>query len=83
MDYEVACIDITPLTENSANAEYCVIGLWTDISVRLLRLPNLECIFTEELVGGIQLIRSIEMFLSAERIFYLLEFKSSAVLLNI
>ena len=51
MDHEVACMDIS-LHGNEEMAEVCAIGLWTDISVRLLRLPSLEQLHSEPLGGG-------------------------------
>ena len=51
MDHEVACMDIS-LHGNEERAEVCAIGLWTDISVRLLRLPSLEQLHSEPLGGG-------------------------------
>ena len=54
MEHEVACVDVTPLGDDlSAKSDLCAIGLWTDISVRLLKLPSLEIIHTQPLGGGI------------------------------
>ena len=53
MEHEVACVDVTPLGDDlSAKSDLCAIGLWTDISVRLLKLPSLETIHTQPLGGG-------------------------------
>ena len=52
MEHEVACLDITPLKEGQSHAELCAVGLWTDISARVLRLPNFESLHTEMLGGG-------------------------------
>ena len=53
MEHEVACVDVTPLGDDlSAKSDLCAIGLWTDISVRLLKLPSLEIIHTQPLGGG-------------------------------
>ena len=51
MDHEVACMDISPCG-NQERAGLCAVGLWTDISVRLLRLPSLEQLQSEPLGGG-------------------------------
>ena len=51
MEHEVACIDVTPLTE-SGRADICAVGLWTDISARVLRLPSLESAHVEMIGGG-------------------------------
>lgn len=60
LDYEVACLDISPLGDNVTNAELVAVGLWTDISACILRLPNLEVVHTEKL-GGEIIPRSILM----------------------
>lgn len=53
MSYEVACVDISPLgEEDSSKAEFCAIGLWTEISVSILRLPSLEQVDNQLLGGG-------------------------------
>jgi len=52
MEHEVACIDITPLDVTSNHANLCALGLWTDISVRVLKLPSLEVVHTHYLGGG-------------------------------
>jgi len=52
MEYEVACIDISPLSENAETAEVCAVGLWTDISARLVKLPDFESMHVEMLGGG-------------------------------
>ena len=53
MEHEVACVDVTPLGDDLlARSDLCAIGLWTDISVRLLKLPSLEHIHTQPLGGG-------------------------------
>ena len=51
MEHEVACIDITPL-RGETEAHLCAVGLWTDISARILRLPTFESLHTEMLGGG-------------------------------
>lgn len=52
MEHEVACVDITPLREGSDRAELCAVGLWTDISARVLRLPTFDSLNVEMLGGG-------------------------------
>lgn len=52
LEHEVACLDVTPLQENSNRAEIVAVGLWTDISARILRLPGLEEVNREFLGGG-------------------------------
>ena len=57
MPFEVACVDITPLdsTTGSTRAEYCAVGMWTEISARIMRLPTFDILHTEMLGGGIVL----------------------------
>lgn len=59
LQHEVACLDISPLDGNNP-AKLVAVGLWTDISVRILTLPNLEEI-NKELLGGEIIPRSILM----------------------
>ncbi len=60
LEHEIACIDITPLNDADSRSEIVAIGLWTDITVRLLKLPSLEEI-TQEALGGDIIPRSILM----------------------
>jgi len=43
---------VTPFNEDDVASEVVSIGLWTDITVRLLKLPTLEEIAKEPLGGG-------------------------------
>lgn len=52
LEYEVACLDVSLFDEKSTKAEIVAVGLWTDISVCLLKLPTLEVIHTVKLGGG-------------------------------
>ena len=72
LEYEVACLEISPFHENEPNtkADFIAVGLWTDISVVLMKLPNLEKLYTEKL-GGEVIPRSILM-VNFEGINYLL-----------
>uniref|UniRef100_H3G8E6 DNA damage-binding protein 1 n=1 Tax=Phytophthora ramorum TaxID=164328 RepID=H3G8E6_PHYRM len=56
MEHEIACVDITPLARNTAS--FCVVGLWTNFSVSVVKLPTLEKITTESL-GNDLLPRSV------------------------
>lgn len=53
LEHEIACLDISPLDDNSTRSEIVAVGLWTDISVCLLRLPTLEKFHVEKLSGEI------------------------------
>jgi len=67
LDFEVSCLDLTPISVDDkknvlAKAEICAVGLWDDISARLLTLPDLKEIHNEPLGGDI-IPRSILMAL--------------------
>ncbi|XP_075223029.1 DNA damage-binding protein pic [Lycorma delicatula] len=59
LEHEVACLDISPLQDDE-KAEIVAVGLWTDISARILRLPTLEEA-NREFLGGEIIPRSILM----------------------
>lgn len=52
MEHEVACLDITPLGDGGAESQLCAVGLWTDISARVLKLPCFTALHKEMLGGG-------------------------------
>ncbi|XP_048462818.1 DNA damage-binding protein 1 isoform X2 [Rhincodon typus] len=60
MEHEVACLDITPLADSSSMSPLCSVGLWTDISARILKLPSFETLH-KEMLGGEIIPRSILM----------------------
>ncbi|XP_051513312.1 DNA damage-binding protein 1 [Myxocyprinus asiaticus] len=60
MEHEVACLDITPLGDCAGESSICAVGLWTDISARLLKLPCFS-ILHKEMLGGEIIPRSILM----------------------
>ncbi|ORX91440.1 DNA damage-binding protein 1-like protein [Basidiobolus meristosporus CBS 931.73] len=71
LEHEIACLDINPLDPASPTASsICAVGLWTDISVKLLRLPTLEPL-NKQFLGGEIIPRSVLMA-SFEGINYLL-----------
>ncbi|KAL1129243.1 hypothetical protein AAG570_013772 [Ranatra chinensis] len=69
LEHEVSCLDISPLP-GQTTADYIVAGLWTDISARVLHLPNLEETHKEYL-GGEIISRSVLMA-SMEGVHYVL-----------
>ncbi len=69
LEHEVACVNITPLA-GSERATALAVGLWTDVSVRILSLPALAPV-TKELLGGNTIPRSV-LFASFEGLHYLL-----------
>ncbi|GAA6218943.1 DNA damage-binding protein 1 [Lates calcarifer] len=60
MEHEVACLDITPLGEAGSESPLCAVGLWTDISARVLKLPCFTALH-KEMLGGEIIPRSILM----------------------
>lgn len=58
--FKVACLDITPINDDASRAEMIAVGLWTDISARILKVPTLEEI-NREFLGGEIIPRSILM----------------------
>lgn len=63
MEHEVACLDITPLGDSGGESSICAVGLWTDISARLLKLPCFSPLHKEMLGGG----KSLAQIHSSER----------------
>ena len=58
LEYEISCLDINPIGENSNYSSLAAVGMWTDISVRIFSLPSLE-ILTKENLGGEIIPRSV------------------------
>jgi DNA damage-binding protein 1 len=64
MDFEVACLDVTPLVnpldaESLHRASICAVGFWTEISLSLLKLPDLSLLTNQKLDGEQFIPRSI------------------------
>eukprot|EP01018_Ginkgo_biloba_P003844 Gb_36569 [translate_table: standard] len=70
LEYEISCLDINPIGDNPNHSELAAIGMWTDISVRIFSLPNLELI-TKEYLGGEIIPRSV-LLCKFEGVSYLL-----------
>lgn len=60
LPHEVACLDISVLDTKLEKANLIAVGLWTDISVTILKVPTLEVLNNEKL-GGEMIPRSILM----------------------
>ncbi|XP_012942382.1 DNA damage-binding protein 1 isoform X2 [Aplysia californica] len=60
VEHEVACLDIGPVEGGSESSSLLAVGLWTDISARLFRLPDFESLHVE-MLGGEIIPRSILM----------------------
>lgn len=69
LDFEVSCLDITPMPDEP-KAEFIAVGLWNDMSARILRVPSLDEAHKEYL-GGEIISRSI-LFASFENMHYVL-----------
>jgi DNA damage-binding protein 1 len=58
LEHEIACLDMHAFDKDASKisepcrSNLCAVGLWSDISARLLSLPDLEEIFMEQLKGG-------------------------------
>lgn len=52
LPYNIACLDVTPLNPQEERTDLCVVGLWTQISVWIYRLPTLDVLHKEPLTSG-------------------------------
>ena len=77
LPYEVACVNIDPFVgdqamevseESMGPSQLCAVGLWTDNSARVLRLPTLDQLHCEKLADGkcLMLTRIFEAGLDAK-----------------
>ncbi|GMI95411.1 damaged DNA binding protein 1A [Hibiscus trionum] len=80
LEYEISCLDINPIGENSNSSQLAAVGMWTDISVRIFSLPHLNLIAKEQLEGEI-ISRSV-LLCTFEGISYLLCALGDGHLLN-
>ena len=60
LPYNIACLDVTPLNPQEERSDLCVVGLWTQISVWIYRLPTLDILHKEPLTSD-TLPRSVVM----------------------
>lgn len=58
LEYEISCLDINPIGENPNHSNLAAVGMWTDISVRIFSLPDLNLV-TKEQLGGEIIPRSV------------------------
>ncbi|KAL2629921.1 hypothetical protein R1flu_014607 [Riccia fluitans] len=70
LEYEISCLDINPVGDDPNRSQLAAVGMWTDISVRVFSLPDLNLI-TKESLGGEIIPRSV-LFCAFEGIPYLL-----------
>uniref|UniRef100_A0A2P2I8S4 DNA damage-binding protein 1 n=1 Tax=Hirondellea gigas TaxID=1518452 RepID=A0A2P2I8S4_9CRUS len=52
LEYEVACVDVSPFGSDE-KAEIVSVGMWNDITTRILTLPALNEVYREHLGGDI------------------------------
>lgn len=58
LEYDISCLDINPIGDNQSRSQLAAVGMWTDISVRIFSLPDLNLI-TKEHLGGEIIPRSV------------------------
>ncbi|KAK6154837.1 hypothetical protein DH2020_009085 [Rehmannia glutinosa] len=58
LEYDISCLDINPIGDNPNYSQLAAVGMWTDISVRIFSLPDLNLI-TKEQLGGEIIPRSV------------------------
>ncbi|KAK3419095.1 hypothetical protein EUGRSUZ_H04822 [Eucalyptus grandis] len=80
LEYEISCLDINPIGENLHYSQLAAVGMWTDISIRIFSLPDLNLI-TKENLGGEIIPRSV-LLCAFEGISYLLCALGDGHLLN-
>lgn len=80
LEYDVSCLDINPIGENPNYSHLAAVGMWTDISVQIFSLPDLNLI-TREPLGGEIIPRSV-LLCAFEGISYLLCALGDGHLLN-
>ncbi|KAJ3326837.1 DNA damage-binding protein 1a, partial [Blyttiomyces sp. JEL0837] len=42
MSLDIACLNITPFDDSRFDSDFAVVGMWSDMSVRILELPSLK-----------------------------------------
>ncbi|KAL3643734.1 DNA damage-binding protein 1a [Castilleja foliolosa] len=80
LEYDISCLDINPIGDNPKSSQLAAVGMWTDISVRIFSLPDLNLI-TKEHLGGEIIPRSV-LLCSFDGISYLLCALGDGHLLN-
>ncbi|KAK1277911.1 DNA damage-binding protein 1 [Acorus gramineus] len=58
LEYEISCLDISPIGQNSNFSSLAIVGMWTDVSARIFSLPDLDLLTIEHL-GGEFIPRSV------------------------
>ena len=55
LEHDVSCLDMSPVSNTGSideRSEFVAVGLWTDISARVLKIPTLDELCREQLGGG-------------------------------
>lgn len=58
LEYEISCLDISPLGGDATAANLAAVGMWTDMSVRVFSVPGMEPL-TKVALGGEVIPRSV------------------------
>lgn len=58
LEYDISCLDINPIGDDPNHSHLAAVGMWTDISVRIFSLPDLNLV-TKEQLGGEIIPRSV------------------------
>uniref|UniRef100_A0A7N0V492 DNA damage-binding protein 1 n=1 Tax=Kalanchoe fedtschenkoi TaxID=63787 RepID=A0A7N0V492_KALFE len=80
LEYDISCLDINPIGEDLSFSQIAAVGMWTDISVRIFSLPDLNLV-TKEQLGGEIIPRSV-LLCTFDGISYLLCALGDGHLLN-
>ncbi|KAK3137829.1 hypothetical protein QOZ80_5AG0361010 [Eleusine coracana subsp. coracana] len=70
LEHEISCLDLNPVGDNPQYSSLAAVGMWTDISVRIFSLPDLELV-RKETLGGEIVPRSV-LLCTLEGVSYLL-----------
>jgi len=71
LDFEISCLSVSPLgSDPAAMADICSVGMWGEVSVRIIALPSLQTLRIEPL-GGDTIARST-LLVTLEGTHYLL-----------
>ena len=60
LDFQVSCLDITPFS-NFERTDYVALGLWTDMSIKIVRVPDFKELHYEKLGGGIKFFENLKI----------------------
>lgn len=58
LEHEISCLDTSPIGEDQHYSKLAAVGMWKDVSVRIVALPSLEQL-TKETLGSEVIARSV------------------------